>query len=384
MAKREPLRIPQAWKDQARAFVIQLERILDDVYNRLVGDRIPLSDKDNRTIADVVRNEVFPIERGTRITSAVNFNDLLDVGIYSFPLTNTVVSSTNKPCDYAGKLVVYDGTGENKDMSETWAYRIQEFHDIYGRIYIRTVATSSSTTKVWSSWVQLANTNIRGRIESGTTNNTDLDNCIYAGTYLYNPNSLHIPYASYGLCVVVATNDPTSTGVGWVNQIAISTSKTSPDIYVRKRINSGTSWSSWIRLADVNSLAVRATNARNSATVTLYRSTGTISNNAVYYHLEGNVLMFEGRLTVSNYARTNANGGFTITLPSGKKNARAFSCCCGMSMSTNEGFRGNEYLYIVGEKDGTVVDVRTSETHTNLTGGTNAWFTIFPVPIEVY
>lgn len=384
MAKREPLRIPQAWKDQARAFVIQLERILDDVYNRLVGNRIPLSDKDSRTIADVVHNEVFPIERGTRITSAVNFNDLLDIGIYSFPLTNTVVSSTNKPCDYAGKLVVYDGTGENKDMSERWAYRIQEFHDIYGRICLRAVSTNSDATKSWSPWIELANTNIRGRIESGTTNNTDLDNCIYAGTYLYNPNSLHTPYSSYGLCVVVATNDPTSTGVGWVNQIAISTSKTSPDIYVRKRINGGTSWSSWIRLADVNSLAVRAVNSRTTyATASLARCTGTLAN-ALYCHSQGDVLYFEGRITVTDFVRTGANPGFTITLPSGKKLARDFGMCVGITMSTNEGVRANEMVLIGGNKDGTAMSISTTETYTNLSGGSRVTFVLYPVPIEVY
>jgi hypothetical protein len=32
---REPLRIPQEWKNQARAFVIQLERILDTIFNRV-------------------------------------------------------------------------------------------------------------------------------------------------------------------------------------------------------------------------------------------------------------------------------------------------------------------------------------------------------------
>jgi len=31
---REPLRIPQGWKDQDRALIIQLERILDDIYRR--------------------------------------------------------------------------------------------------------------------------------------------------------------------------------------------------------------------------------------------------------------------------------------------------------------------------------------------------------------
>ena len=33
--KHEPLRVPDGWKGQDRAFVIQLERQLDDIYNRL-------------------------------------------------------------------------------------------------------------------------------------------------------------------------------------------------------------------------------------------------------------------------------------------------------------------------------------------------------------
>lgn len=36
MAKQhEPLRVPNNWKEQDRALVIQLERILDDIYHKL-------------------------------------------------------------------------------------------------------------------------------------------------------------------------------------------------------------------------------------------------------------------------------------------------------------------------------------------------------------
>lgn len=36
MAKQhEPLRVPANWKDQDRALVIQLERILDDIYYKI-------------------------------------------------------------------------------------------------------------------------------------------------------------------------------------------------------------------------------------------------------------------------------------------------------------------------------------------------------------
>ena len=31
----EPLRVPDTWRDQSRAFVVQLERLLDDIYIKL-------------------------------------------------------------------------------------------------------------------------------------------------------------------------------------------------------------------------------------------------------------------------------------------------------------------------------------------------------------
>lgn len=33
--KHEPLRVPENWKGQDRALVIQLDRLMDDIYNRL-------------------------------------------------------------------------------------------------------------------------------------------------------------------------------------------------------------------------------------------------------------------------------------------------------------------------------------------------------------
>lgn len=40
----EPLRVPQGWKDQDKALIIQLDRILDDIYRRF-------SNKDSEAIA---------------------------------------------------------------------------------------------------------------------------------------------------------------------------------------------------------------------------------------------------------------------------------------------------------------------------------------------
>ena len=45
--KRQPLRIPRNWKDQDRDFVIQLERVLDDVYSNLDAINKKLSELEN-------------------------------------------------------------------------------------------------------------------------------------------------------------------------------------------------------------------------------------------------------------------------------------------------------------------------------------------------
>lgn len=31
----EPLRVPQGWNDQSKALVMQIDRLMDDIYNRL-------------------------------------------------------------------------------------------------------------------------------------------------------------------------------------------------------------------------------------------------------------------------------------------------------------------------------------------------------------
>ena len=52
MRKHEPLRVPEKWQGQDRQFVIQLERLMDDLYNRLgrANDTIAEMEK---TIADL-------------------------------------------------------------------------------------------------------------------------------------------------------------------------------------------------------------------------------------------------------------------------------------------------------------------------------------------
>lgn len=54
----ETLRAPSGWKDQDRAFVMQLERIIDDIYNRL--GNIRYKDLSDELKARLPSNETSP------------------------------------------------------------------------------------------------------------------------------------------------------------------------------------------------------------------------------------------------------------------------------------------------------------------------------------
>ena len=365
MAKREPLRIPQAWKDQARAFVIQLERVLDDVYNRFFANKIPMSDTDATTISEAFS----ALDSTVNITNDILADALTVTKTTFFRASNTTNYTGSVPSNSYKKGVFI----VNRRISGRFVLAISDAKEMAVNYYNGTS---------WSGWRNLAFTDIHGLSESTTTAATNLNNCTYAGTYLYNPDTLNIPYAGYGLCFVVATNDPSSTGVGWVNQIAITT-KTDPDVWVRKRINNG-SWTSWQCISTTASAA--ALNSRtNVSTPTLYRCTGTIGNN-ICYHLSGNTMIIEGRLTINDYVRTGANPGLTVTIPNSKKLKRGFTSNCGLTWSSNsnEGVRANEMLNIIGVADSTTFMLQTTETYTNMASATRVTFTIFPVAFEVY
>lgn len=49
----EPLRVPQGWREQERAFVIQLERILTDIYQRFGSGKNDLSGIYSLTVTEL-------------------------------------------------------------------------------------------------------------------------------------------------------------------------------------------------------------------------------------------------------------------------------------------------------------------------------------------
>lgn len=96
------------------------------------------------------------------IPSNSDFNNYTKIGVYSVT-TNAIANTlSNRPCNYAGKLIVKTATGQSSEsvLISAYAYLIQTYMDYEGRIYIRYLMTEG-TANVWvySTWKQLARIN---------------------------------------------------------------------------------------------------------------------------------------------------------------------------------------------------------------------------------
>ena len=84
-----------------------------------------------------------------------DFNNYLDIGIYVFGKNVGMANTSNAPTNKAGTLIVTDYTGGSKSMSETYAYRVQEFHthDNSG-VYKRNIQTGGVAELIVGEWVE--------------------------------------------------------------------------------------------------------------------------------------------------------------------------------------------------------------------------------------
>lgn len=152
-----------------------------------------------------------------------------------------------EPADYQKALaVVADGDTHEAVTVGDIIYVKNNTHGLTDGMYFSTaeIATngsisSSNTTPITSGIMN----KFRGSVEARNTP-TDLNNAVYAGCYMFNTGTLNKPGSmSYGLCLTVTTRNPTSSGIGWIIQFAVSTA-TNTQTAIRKRINNG-SWTEW-------------------------------------------------------------------------------------------------------------------------------------------
>lgn len=194
----EPLRVPKGWTEQARAFVIQLERIIDRIYAYVSGGfskhdeeietldasqltkpqslteeqkatvraNVDLNVANNLTttaagsVLDARQGKVlgdsvsslhqkyFSLDTAPDIPNNSNFNSLTTPGCYRVRSYSSATTMTNIPEFTAGVLYV-----KNSMLEHGSVYRQQIYHTHQNKIYMRMSSDSGST---WTSWEGIA------------------------------------------------------------------------------------------------------------------------------------------------------------------------------------------------------------------------------------
>ena len=102
-------------------------------------------------------------------------------------------------------------------------------------------------------------------------------------------------------------------------------------------------------------------------TLTLYRCTGTISHNNLYFYTsKGGEIWLQGRVNVNKYVRSGANGGFTMELPSNVPTPTKSA----FFMVGFQSQHPREYIYLTFEQGSRTAFLQTSESFDNTTNGT--------------
>lgn len=171
----------------------------------------------NATAIANVSNLVFPASVGTEITSAIDFNTFVSPGVRTFSSNTTIANSTNKPCSYAGRLVVWTINGSN--LNTRYGLGGQIYIDFSGNQYVRSATADSSGIITWGSWDSYAlNSNLVTKttttadtspvnITSKTSNVVTASNFISA-LCLSTANVICLPYVTSGYlyCKLVDNN----------------------------------------------------------------------------------------------------------------------------------------------------------------------------------
>jgi len=86
----EPLRVPNGWTGQARALVMQIERVFDDIFRRFRATDIPMSRDDSTTVAEAI-TDVSGKFGSARFTKTVD-NGYFTLSATDVPTNNVVIS----------------------------------------------------------------------------------------------------------------------------------------------------------------------------------------------------------------------------------------------------------------------------------------------------
>ena len=138
-------------------------------------------------------------------------------------------------------------------------------------------------------------------------------------------------------------------------------------------------------ILDKHSIGTAFGSGQTNLSETLKNCTGTIAEH-LKYHMNGNLIIIEGRVIINNYVRTGGNPGFTVTLPSGKKSKYAVSIlCAGFNGTSKSGknFRFGECTRLYTSANSTTLTIDTTETIDNMASADKTVFQVAPIILEV-
>lgn len=98
--------------------------------------------------------KLFPLGTAQTISSATNFNNLIDIKNYVITSNTVAAACSNCPSSSAGKLCTWSIDGNGFDR--TWVYGGQIYIDISGKEYRRSMITNGSKVLSFGAWTQIA------------------------------------------------------------------------------------------------------------------------------------------------------------------------------------------------------------------------------------
>lgn len=142
----EPLRVPHGWGEPGRSFVMQLERIFDDIYKQFSIFGTPKKHSDTST------KKVYTYELpGGLLITTIRKKVTVDITSTSGNNYYATVGGEPFPIPYAEPPVVVHGT--SKDETSAWALgNTTPTTSVTGSMYI-VRGTSVSNKTIWVQWI---------------------------------------------------------------------------------------------------------------------------------------------------------------------------------------------------------------------------------------
>lgn len=145
----EAIRVPEGWKPQERALIMQLERIFDDIYKQLSGFGKP-KEYTNTATKNV---SVYELPGGLMITT-IKEEVTVDIDNTSGNIYYGTISAETFPVSYSEVPMVFPSTLKSETNAWVWGGASGPSKTSTGSLYIAR-GTSATSKKIWIQWLAI-------------------------------------------------------------------------------------------------------------------------------------------------------------------------------------------------------------------------------------